>query len=123
TGNGRAGRCGRGRSRFQPGARSVQIDRQRLFLGRAVIMLRVRDRFRRTAAPPPQATVLREDVLLSSELMTSLRRMRISAPRVQRGTFAGEHRSRRRGTSPEFTDFKSYTPGDDIRRVDWNLYA
>jgi uncharacterized protein (DUF58 family) len=36
---------------------------------------------------------------------------------------AGEHRSRRRGASPEFADFKSYSPGDDFRRIDWNLYA
>lgn len=61
--------------------------------------------------------------LLDEELMQSLRRLALAAPRVQRGTFAGEHRSRRRGASPEFADFKSYSPGDDIRRVDWNLYA
>jgi uncharacterized protein (DUF58 family) len=61
--------------------------------------------------------------LLDHDLMTSLQRLAIYAPRVQRGTFAGEHRSRRRGSSPEFADFKSYSPGDDIRRVDWNLYA
>ena len=61
--------------------------------------------------------------LLDQELMASLQRLALSAPRVQRGTFAGEHRSRRRGASPEFADFKSYSPGDDIRRVDWNLYA
>ena len=61
--------------------------------------------------------------LLDQDLMTRLQRLALSAPRVQRGTFAGEHRSRRRGASPEFADFKSYSPGDDIRRVDWNLYA
>ena len=61
--------------------------------------------------------------LLSADMMAALQRLAISAPRVQRGTFAGEHRSKRRGTSPEFADFKSYSPGDDIRRVDWNLYA
>jgi uncharacterized protein (DUF58 family) len=64
-----------------------------------------------------------DEPLLDQELMTSLQRLALSAPRVQRGTFAGEHRSRRRGSSPEFADFKSYSPGDDIRRVDWNLYA
>ncbi|MEJ7839729.1 MAG: DUF58 domain-containing protein [Thermomicrobiales bacterium] len=52
---------------------------------------------------------------------------------LQRLTFAsgdptshglsGEHRSRRRGQSPEFTDYKSYTHGDDFRRIDWNSYA
>ena len=36
---------------------------------------------------------------------------------------AGEHRSIRRGASPEFADYKPYTPGDDFRRVDWNIYA
>lgn len=64
-----------------------------------------------------------DEPLLDQELLTSLQRLALSAPRVQRGTFAGEHRSRRRGAAPEFADFKSYSPGDDIRRVDWNLYA
>ena len=32
----------------------------------------------------------------------------------------GEHRSRRRGAAPEFSDFSPYTPGDDMRRIDWN---
>jgi uncharacterized protein (DUF58 family) len=35
----------------------------------------------------------------------------------------GEHRSRRRGSAPEFSDFAPYTPGDDMRRIDWNAYA
>jgi len=35
----------------------------------------------------------------------------------------GEHRSRRRGAAPEFSDFSRYTPGDDMRRIDWNAYA
>jgi uncharacterized protein (DUF58 family) len=35
----------------------------------------------------------------------------------------GEHRSRRRGAAPEFSDFAPYTPGDDMRRIDWNAYA
>src|SRR5688500_17984961 len=70
------------------------------------------------------AVVVRGDEpLLDQELMTRLQRLALSAPRVQRGSFAGEHRSKRRGVSPEFADFKSYSPGDDIRRVDWNLYA
>ena len=64
-----------------------------------------------------------DEPVLTPDLMATLRQMRITAPRVQRGTFAGEHRSKRRGSSPEFADFKSYSPGDDIRRVDWNLYA
>ncbi len=35
----------------------------------------------------------------------------------------GERRSARRGAGLEFADFRDYTPGDDPRRVDWNLYA
>ncbi len=35
----------------------------------------------------------------------------------------GEHRSRRRGAAAEFSDSIPYTPGDDIRRIDWNAYA
>jgi uncharacterized protein (DUF58 family) len=36
---------------------------------------------------------------------------------------AGDHRSRRHASSPEFADFRRYVPGDDFRRIDWNAYA
>ena len=36
---------------------------------------------------------------------------------------AGRHRSRRRGASVEFADYRDYYPGDDLRRVDWRLLA
>jgi len=36
---------------------------------------------------------------------------------------AGHHRSRRRGASVEFADYRDYHPGDDLRRVDWRLLA
>jgi uncharacterized protein (DUF58 family) len=35
----------------------------------------------------------------------------------------GDRRSSRRGTSIEFADYRTYVPGDDLRRVDWNVYA
>src|SRR5437588_450481 len=39
------------------------------------------------------------------------------------GPSAGPRRSFRHGTSPEFSDFRDYSPGDDFRRIDWNAYA
>lgn len=39
------------------------------------------------------------------------------------GDIQGERRSPRRGSSVEFADFRPYTVGDDIRQIDWNLYA
>jgi uncharacterized protein (DUF58 family) len=35
----------------------------------------------------------------------------------------GEHRSRRHSPSTDFVDFRQYHPGDDFRRVDWNVYG
>ena len=35
----------------------------------------------------------------------------------------GERRSTKRGTSIEFADYRDYVKGDDLRRVDWNIYA
>src|SRR5687768_17610490 len=35
----------------------------------------------------------------------------------------GERRSKRRGQSVEFADFRNYVAGDDLRLLDWNLYA
>ena len=39
------------------------------------------------------------------------------------GLFGGNRRSQAYGSSAEFADFREYAPGDDLRRIDWNLYA
>ena len=61
--------------------------------------------------------------MLSESLLQSLRLLRLSAPRKRAGSYTGERRSTRRGRSVEFADYRNYTPGDDPRRVDWNIYA
>lgn len=49
------------------------------------------------------------------------RDLRIEAP--MNGLFGGNRRARAYGSSAEFADFREYVPGDDLRRIDWNLYA
>ena len=49
------------------------------------------------------------------------RDLRIENP--MNGMFGGNRRSRAYGSSAEFADFREYAPGDDLRRIDWNLYA
>ena len=39
------------------------------------------------------------------------------------GLLGGTRRSNAYGSSVEFADYREYTPGDDLRRIDWNLYA
>jgi uncharacterized protein (DUF58 family) len=52
-----------------------------------------------------------------------LTRLRFVTRKRKRGGTWGERRSTRRGAGLEFADYRDYTPGDDPRRVDWNLYA
>jgi uncharacterized protein (DUF58 family) len=42
---------------------------------------------------------------------------------VRAGQIKGERRSTKRGASIEFADYRDYVRGDDLRRVDWNVYA
>jgi len=67
--------------------------------------------------------VSREDGLLSPQLMARLERLELVSRKVFRGRLKGERRSRRQGQSVEFADFRNYVHGDDIRFIDWNLYA
>lgn len=53
--------------------------------------------------------------------MLEARDLRIQNP--MNGMFGGNRRSRAYGSSAEFADFREYAPGDDLRRIDWNLYA
>jgi uncharacterized protein (DUF58 family) len=71
------------------------------------------------ASPDPRD----ETALLDERSMARLRQLSLVAGRARTEGLAGEHRSRRRGTSPEFADFKRYSQGDDFRRIDWNTYA
>ncbi len=61
--------------------------------------------------------------LLSPDLLGRLERLELVSRKVFRGRMKGERRSKRKGQSVEFADFRNYVPGDDLRLIDWNLYA
>lgn len=61
--------------------------------------------------------------LLSPELLAQLERLELVTRKIFRGRMKGERRSKRKGQSVEFADFRSYVPGDDLRFIDWNMYA
>jgi len=61
--------------------------------------------------------------MLNEAFLQSLRNTHLNSPRRRLGTLTGERRSIKRGRSVEFADYRNYTPGDDPRRVDWNIYA
>src|SRR5437016_10935151 len=55
--------------------------------------------------------------------MEALRHVRLQPRGEAEGTFAGPHKSHFRGTAVEFADYREYAPGDDIRLVDWKVFA
>ena len=64
-----------------------------------------------------------QTALLSPELLAQLERLELVSRKIFRGRMKGERRSQRKGQSVEFSDFRNYVAGDDLRFVDWNLYA
>jgi uncharacterized protein (DUF58 family) len=61
--------------------------------------------------------------LLTPELLRRLEQFQLLAARRAKSSLRGERRSRARGQSVEFADYRSYVPGDDFRYLDWNLYG
>ena len=61
--------------------------------------------------------------LFDEKTLRKLDRLALVAAQVRAGQIKGERRSTKRGTSIEFADYRDYTRGDDLRRVDWNAYA
>ncbi len=68
----------------------------------------------------PAAT---DEKLLSPEFMARLDRLDLVSRKMLAGKMRGERRSKRRGQSVEFADFRNYVVGDDLRFIDWNIYA
>jgi uncharacterized protein (DUF58 family) len=62
-------------------------------------------------------------MLFDESTLRKLNQLTLVASRVRAGAIKGERRSSRRGASVEFADYRDYTPGDDLRRLDWNIYA
>jgi uncharacterized protein (DUF58 family) len=61
--------------------------------------------------------------MLTPQFLKQLDPFFIHAKHSFRGKFRGERRSLNRGTGMEFADYRAYEPGDDLRYVDWNIYA
>jgi len=62
-------------------------------------------------------------ILLDESTRRKFDQLMLVASKVRVGAIKGERRSNKRGTSIEFADYRNYAPGDDLRRLDWNLYA
>ncbi|MDA1266225.1 MAG: DUF58 domain-containing protein [Planctomycetota bacterium] len=60
--------------------------------------------------------------LLDAEFLESVSRLRLVARQVPRGGRFADQRSRDLGAGLEFRDHRPYSPGDDLRSMDWNLY-
>jgi uncharacterized protein (DUF58 family) len=62
-------------------------------------------------------------MIFDESTLRKLNQLTLIASRVRAGMIKGERRSTKRGSSIEFADYRNYTPGDDLRRLDWNVYA
>ena len=61
--------------------------------------------------------------MLTPELLYALRNLPLAARQAAEGFLAGAHASRRQGAGMEFSQYRPYQPGDDLRRLDWRLAA
>ena len=73
--------------------------------------------------PPTSARPTTVDQLIDARLMARLGRLDVVSRKIFNGRVQGERRSKRRGQSVEFADFRPYVAGDDLRFVDWNIYG
>jgi uncharacterized protein (DUF58 family) len=61
--------------------------------------------------------------LLEPKFLTRLEQLELVSRKIFLGRMKGERRSKRKGQSVEFADYRNYVIGDDLRFLDWNLYA
>src|SRR5688572_6240824 len=59
----------------------------------------------------------------TANFLTQLETLRLRTRKEFLGGHTGSYGSPRRGTSLEFADYRKYSPGDDLRYLDWGIYA
>ncbi|MEY3213705.1 MAG: hypothetical protein RIT28_4186 [Pseudomonadota bacterium] len=60
---------------------------------------------------------------LPAELLAKLELLRVATRRAHPGRYAARTRSKKLGVGVDFADHRPYTPGDDLKHVDWTLYG
>jgi uncharacterized protein (DUF58 family) len=60
---------------------------------------------------------------LDPKILARITPLGLRAQKVVEGSISGLHRSPLHGVSVEFADYREYTPGDDLKRIDWRAYA
>src|ERR1700733_4821965 len=65
----------------------------------------------------------KRELLLDPAFMARLDQLDIMSRKLLAGKMKGERRSKRRGQSVEFADYRNYSIGDDLGFIDWNIYA
>jgi len=61
--------------------------------------------------------------LLEPQFLHRLEQLELVSRKIFLGLMKGERKSKKKGQSVEFADYKNYVKGDDLRHLDWNLYA
>lgn len=61
--------------------------------------------------------------MLDKNFFDTLSRLRLQMWHKSSLNMSGNRKSMQKGLSAEFSDFREYMPGDDLRRMDWNVYA
>ncbi len=68
-------------------------------------------------------TDVHQSPFLDADFIARLERLEIVSRKIFQGKMRGERRSKRRGESVEFADYRNYVVGDDLRFLDWNIFA
>lgn len=61
--------------------------------------------------------------LLDPDFLKRLEQLQLTSRRILQGRMKGERRSKRKGVSIDFADYRDYVRGDDLRFIDWNIYS
>jgi len=73
--------------------------------------------------PSAQLTNRDSPSLLDADFLARLEQLEIVSRKIHASRQKGERRSHRKGESVEFADYRNYVVGDDLRHIDWNVYA
>lgn len=61
--------------------------------------------------------------LIDTGLLRKLETLKLNSNIVLNKGYSGGRKSKSKGSSVEFSDFREYVPGDDFRKIDWNAYG